>query len=163
VDVGNGLSDRLMSSVYSMFLFVPQPLYIETKVWGERRHTAENTAAFFAALIDSLGPRNVCAFVSDTENKMKAEWDLLQVCYPWMVMIPCAAHCLDLLFADICKKPCVPRPLAFCGSMSRNWRLQGFRKAVLERCQKAEYGRLMQLQWPGATGWNLNSLPRLRC
>jgi len=148
---GDGWSDRLMNSVYNMLLFVPQPLYVETKVWGESRHTAENTAAFFSARIDALGPRNVFAFVSDTENQMKAVWDLLR--YPWMVKIPCAAHCLDLLFADICKHPCVSRPLAFCGSMTRYWRLHGFPKAVLERCQQAEYGRVVQLQRPGATRW----------
>jgi len=150
---GDGWSDRLLNSIYNMLLFVPQPLFVETKVWGESRHTAENTAAFFAARIDSLGPRNVCAFVSDTENKMKAVWDLLQVRYPWMVMIPCAAHCLDFLFADICKHPCISRPLAFCSSMTRYWRMHGFPKAVLERCQQTEYGRVLQLQRPGATRW----------
>jgi len=150
---GDGWSDRLMNSVYNMLLFVPQPLYVETKVCGESRHTAENTAAFFAERINSLGPRNVCAFVSDTENKMKAVWDLLQTRYPWIVIIPCAAHCLDLLFADICKHSCVSRPLAFCSSMTRYWRLHGFPKAVLERCQKTEYGCVRQLQRPGATRW----------
>jgi len=76
-----------MNSVYSNFLFAPQPLYVETKMWRESRQTAENTAAFVAARIDSLGPRNVGALVYVSENKMKAVWDLLQVRYPWMVMI----------------------------------------------------------------------------
>jgi len=122
-------------------------------VWRESRHAAENTAAFFSARIDALGPPNVCVFVSDKENKMKAVLDLLQVRYPWMLMILCAAHCLELLFADICKHPCMSRPLAFCGSKKRYWRLQGFPKAVLERCQKAEYGRVVPLQRPEATRW----------
>ena len=116
---GDGWSDRLMNSVYNVLLFVPQPLFVETKMWGESRHTAENTAAFFSARIETLGPRNDCAFLSDTENKIQAVWDLLQVRHLWMVMIPCAAHCLDLLFADICKHRCVSRPLAFGCSMTR--------------------------------------------
>ena len=153
VIVGDRWSDRLMNSVYNMLLFVPQPLYVDTKLWGESRHTAENTAAFFAARINSLGSRIVCAFVSDTDNKMKAVWDLLQMRYPWIVSIPCAAHCLDLLFAVICKHPCVSRPLAFCSSMTRYWWLHGFPKAVLNLCHKTEYGCVRKLQRPGTTRW----------
>jgi len=150
---GDGWSDRVLNSISEILLFVPLPPFVETKVWSESRHTAENTAVFFAACIDSLGPRNVCAFVSDTENKMKAEWGLLQMRYPWMVMIPCAAQCLDLIFANICKHPFVSCPLAFRSSMTRYWRMHGFPKAVLERCRQVEYGRVRKLQRPGVTRW----------
>jgi len=74
---GDGWSDRVLNSISEILLFVPQPPFVETKVRGESRHTAENTTVFLAACIDSLGPRNVCAFVSDTENKTKDVWGLL--------------------------------------------------------------------------------------
>lgn len=73
----DGWSDRLRNSIYNVILFVPEPLYVETKVRGEEKHIAANTASFYATRIEALGPRNVCAFLSDTENKMKAVWDML--------------------------------------------------------------------------------------
>jgi len=38
--------------------------------------------------------------------------------------------------------------------MTRYWRLHGFPKAVLERCQQADYGRVVQPPRPGASRWN---------
>lgn len=150
---GDGWSDLSKNSIYNVVVFTPDPLYVETEVWGESRHTAENTAAFYAARIDALGARNVCAFVSDTEPKMRALWDLLQDRYPWMLMLPCAAHAFNLLFGDICKNAFVSRSLEFCNNMHLFCRNQGFPKATLERCQVAEYGRVIQLQRPGDTRW----------
>jgi len=70
-----------------------------------------------------------------------------------MMMIPCAAHGRDLIFADICKQPFVYFPLAFRSSMTRYWRTHGFPKAVLERCRQAENGCVLKLQRPGVTSW----------
>ena len=117
-------------------------------MWGESRHTAANTAAFNAKRIESLGARNVIAFVSDTENKMKVVWDELSESYPWMRMIPCASHCFDLL---IWKHPYVARPLMCCQKMKEFWRHNSFPKSVLERCQHEEYGKVVQLQRPNST------------
>lgn len=151
---GDGWTDRLNNSIYNVMLFTPEPVYAETKVWGESKHTAENTARFFIERIESLGARNVCAFVSDTESKMKAVWDMLKERYPWLLIIPCGAHCLDLLHGDIAKHPDIARALAFCNSMVQYWKTRAFPKSVLERCQVAEYEKRVQLQRPNSTRWS---------
>lgn len=63
-------------------IFIPEPLYMETKVCEDQRHSARNTEEFFSERIDALGTRNMVAFVSDTENKMKAVWELLEARFP---------------------------------------------------------------------------------
>lgn len=150
---GDGWSDRLRNSIYNYIVFTPEALYMETKVWGESRHSAENTAEFFATRIEALGARNVVAFVSDTENKMKAVWDLLEARFPWILTIPCSGHCFDLLTADIAKHPDVAGILSFCNSMTQYFKNHSFPKAVLERCQMNEYKHTIQLQRPGDTRW----------
>lgn len=131
---GDGWTDRLNNCIYNLLFFTPEPVYAETKVWGESRHSAVNTADFFTEHIEKLGPRNVCAYVSDTENKMKAVWDLLKERYPWLLIIPCGGHCMDLLHGDISKHVYVARALAFCNSMTQYWKMHAFPKKVLERC-----------------------------
>lgn len=150
---GDGWSNKLRNSIYNVVLFTPEPLYVETKVWGEARHSAAITASFFGERIEALGTRNVCAFVSDTESKMKAFWDLLKARFPWLVIIPCASHCLDPLFADIWKHPVSGRSMLFVSSMTQYWRQHSLPKSVLERCQRSEYGQYLQLQRPGDTRW----------
>lgn len=151
---GNGWTDRLNKRIYQVMFFTPQPIYAETKVWGESRHSAENTASFFIERIENLGPHNVCAFDSDTESKIKAVWDLLRDRYPWLLIIPCGCHCMDLLHGDIAKHPDVARALTFCNSMTQYWKLHAFPKKVLERCQMSEYNHKVQLHRPGSTRWS---------
>ena len=87
--VGGDLwTDRCMTSICNLVIFTPDPLYVETGVWGEERHSAVNTAAFFKKRIDALGSSNVSAFVSDTEPKMRAVWEILERDYPTMIMLP---------------------------------------------------------------------------
>jgi len=117
VVIGGDLwGDRLNISICNVMIFTPDPVYVETKVWEEARHSAENTSEFFSHRIKSFVARNLVAIVTDTENKMQAMWALLQKKYPWMLAVPCAAHCLDLLFDDICKHPYVASALDFCSS-----------------------------------------------
>lgn len=151
---GDGWTDRLNNCIYNLLFFTPEPVYEETKVWGESRHSAVKTADFFTEHIEKLGPRNVCAFISDTENKMKAVWDLLKERYPWLLIIPCGGHCMDLLHGDISKHAYVARALAFCNSMTQYWKMHSFPKKVLERCQMAEYKKTIELQRPGSTRWS---------
>lgn len=151
---GDGWTDRLRNSIYNVVVYTPEPLYMETKVWGESKHSAANTANFFAERIEALGARSVVAFVSDTENKMKAVWDLLEARSPWMLTIPCSGHCFDLLIFDIAKHPDVARALELTNNMTQYFKNHAFPKAILERCQKAEYkGATIQLQRPGDTRW----------
>jgi len=74
-------------------------------VWPEQRKTADNIYKFFSQHIEKMGARNVVAFVSDTEPTMQAVWDRLHEKYPWLLIIPCAAHCFDLLFKDTIRHP----------------------------------------------------------
>jgi len=142
-----------MTSICSLFIFTPDPLYVETCVWGEERHSAVNTAASFKKRIDALGSRNVSAFVSDTEPKMLAVWEILERDYPTMIMLPCAANCLELTLEDICKYEDLRSALEFCTDMTQFWRHRYLPKTILERCQLGEYGKVLQLAHPGATRW----------
>jgi len=154
VIVGGDLwTDRSMTSICNLVIFTPDPVYVETGVWGEERHSAVNTAEFFKKRIDALGSSNVSAFVSDTEPKMRAVWEILERDYPTMIMLPCAAHCLDLMLADICKYEDLRSALEFCNDMTQYWRHRGLPKTILERCQLGEYGKVLQLARPGATRW----------
>lgn len=147
---GDGWTDRLNNSIYSVLFFTPEPVYAETKILGESKHTAVSTANFFIERIEKLGPRNVCAFVSDTEYKMKAVWTLLNERYPWLLIIPCGGHCMDLLHGDISKHPYVAGALDFCNSTTQYWKLHAFPKEVFEVCQMAEYKKV-ELQRPART------------
>jgi len=154
VVIGGDLwGDRLKNSICNVMILTRNPLYVETKFWGEARHPAGNTAEFFSRHIESLGARNVVAIVTDIENEMQAMWALLQKYYPWMLAIPCAAHCLDLLFVDICKHPFVASALDFCSSSTHYWRATSMAKAILNRSQLAEYGKTVEPQQPGHTRW----------
>ena len=154
VEIGGDLwGDRLNNSMCNVIIFTPDSLYVENKVSGEARHSAENTAEFFSHRIGLLGARSVVAIVTDTENKMQAMCALLQKIYPWMLAIPCAAHCLDLLFGDMCKHPYVASALDFFSSSTHYWRPTSMAKAILNRSQLAEYGKTVQLQHPGDTRW----------
>ncbi|KAK1860136.1 hypothetical protein I4F81_002725 [Pyropia yezoensis] len=66
-----GWSDRLRNTIYHVVLYTPEPMYMETKVWGESQRSADNTASFLAHRIEALGAPNVVVYVSDTGNKMK--------------------------------------------------------------------------------------------
>eukprot|EP00170_Pyropia_yezoensis_P002244 contig_9368_g2248 len=151
---GDGWTDRQRNSICNVMLFTPEPLYVETDMWPEQRHTADNAAAFFMKRIEALGKRSVCAFVSDTEPKMRAVWGRLQEEYPWMLMVPCAAHCFDLLFSYLCKYGALADAVAFCNHMTQYWRNHNLPKMILERCQRSEYdGKVIQIQRPAATRW----------
>lgn len=150
---GDCWTDASLTSINNIVLFTPSPLYIETAVWPEERQTAHNTAAFYIKRIEALGPRNVFAFVSDTESKMQAVWALLVEKYPWLQVLPCASHCLDLLLADLSKNPLLAKGLLFCNAMTQFWRHHSLPKQILERCQVAEYKAVRQLQRPGSTRW----------
>ena len=140
--VGGDLwTDRSMTSICNFVIFPPDPLYVETGVWGEERHSAVNNAAFFKQRIDALGSSNVSAFVFDTEPKMRAVWEILERDYPTMSRLPCAAHCLDLMLTDVCKYEDLRSALEFCNDMKQYWRHRGLPKTILERCQLGEYGK----------------------
>ena len=52
---GDLWGDRLNNIICNVMSFTPEPLYVETKVWGEARHAAESTAEFFSHRIESVG------------------------------------------------------------------------------------------------------------
>jgi len=89
---GDQWSDSILTSINNIVLFTPFPVYMTTAVWAEEPNTADNTTAFYVKRIENLGPRNVFAFVSDTENKMQAVWASLKLKYPWLLVLPCASH-----------------------------------------------------------------------
>ena len=150
---GDQWSDTNLTSINNIVLFTPFPVYMETAVWPEERHTADNTNAFYVKRIEELGPRNVFAFVSDTENKMQAVWAALQLKYPWLVVLPCAGHGYNLLLADLSKHTLLAKGLTFCNNMTQFWRHHSTPKQILERCQTVEYGSVRQLERPVATRW----------
>lgn len=150
---GDQWTDANLNSYNNVVLFTPFPTYMETAVWAEERHTAENTAAFYIKRIEELWPRNVFAFVSDTENKMQAVWMSLQHKYPWLVVLPYTSHALNLLLADLSKYALLAKGLSFCNNMTQYWRHHSTPKQILERCQTAEYVAVRQLERPGATRW----------
>ena len=108
-------------------------------------------AACHVKHIENLGPGSVFAFVSDTENKMQAVWASLQLKYPWLVVLPCASHCYNLLLADLSKHTLLSKGLTFCNNLTQFWRHHSTPKQSLERCQKFEYGVVRRLERPGAT------------
>jgi len=150
---GDQWSDAKLTRINNIVLFTPFPVYMETAVWAEERHTADNATAFCVKRIENLGPRNVSAFVSDTENKMQAVWASLQLKDPWLVVLPCASHCYNLLLADLSKHTPLAKGLTFCNNMTQFWRHHSTPKQILERCQTSEYGAVRQLERPGATRW----------
>ena len=100
-----------------------------------------------------LGPRNIFAFVSDTENKMKAVWSKMSQEFPWILSIPCAAHCFDLLIRDISSLEVVSKALAFCSLMAAYWRNHHLPKAIFERVQMQENGKVLSIGRSGDTRW----------
>lgn len=62
----DGWTGRQRTSISNVMRFTPEPLYVETGVWAEERHTAHNKAQFVIKRIVSLGKRNVSGFVSGT-------------------------------------------------------------------------------------------------
>lgn len=150
---GDCFLDRKQTGIVSVLIFTPNPLYLHTGIWREVRNTAENTLKFFAEHIDKLGKQNVFAFVSDTGPKMQAVWEKLQTRYKDIVIVPCAAHCFDLLFGDITKHPVIAPATVFSASLSHYWRNRSLPKAILERIQMQEYKAVRQLQSVGVTRW----------
>lgn len=150
---GDGFSDRKRTSIVSVLVFTPTPLYIHTGLWPEQRHTAVNTFNLFSKHINKLGSRNVFGFVPDTEPKMQSVWARLQEQYPWLVVVPCAAHVFDLLFKDITKHASFSEVSKFCITISQLFRKRHLPKAILERIQVQEYQSVQQLQRTGASQW----------
>eukprot|EP00170_Pyropia_yezoensis_P003647 contig_15311_g3658 len=150
---GDQWTDANMNSCNNVVLFTPFPTHMETAVWAVERHTADNTSALYIKRIEELGPRNVFAFDSDTENKMQAVWMSLLHKYSWLVVLPCTSHALNLLLADLSKYALLANGLSCCNNMTQYWRHHSTPKHILERCQTAEYGAVRQLERPGATRW----------
>ncbi|KAK1865335.1 hypothetical protein I4F81_007868 [Pyropia yezoensis] len=148
---GDCFLDRKQTGIVSVLIFTPNPLYLHTGIWREVRNTAENTLKFFAEHIDKLGKHNVFAFVSDTGPKMQAVLEKLQTRYKGIVIVPCAAHCFDLLFGDITKHPVIAPATVFSASLSHYWRNRSLPKVTLERIQMQEYKAVWQLQSVGVT------------
>lgn len=84
---------------------------------------------------------------------MQAVWEKLQTRYKGIVIVPCAAHCFDLLFGDITKHPVIAPATVFSASLSHYWRNRALPKANLERIQMEEYKAVRQLQRVGVTRW----------
>jgi len=154
---GDGISDRKRKGIVSV-LFTPDPVYVETRVWPEKRHTADNICKFFRRYMDKMGARNVVASVSDTVSTMRAVWDLLPGTYPWLLIIPCAAHCFNLLFKYLIKHRALTPAANFCNSQSQFWRSKAMPRAILERIQVQEYGHTLHLQRAGFTRWTSTQL-----
>jgi len=150
---GDQWSDANLTGINNIVIFTLFPVYMETAVWAEKRHTAVNTTAFSVKRIENLGPRNVFALAFDTEIKMQAVWASLQLKYPWLVVLPCASHCYNLLVADVSKHTLLSKGLTFCNNMTQFWRHHSTPTQSLERCQTFEYGVVRQLERPTATRW----------
>lgn len=63
-------------------LFTPEPLYVKTGATAVERHSAHNTAQSCIKKIEALGKKNVSAFVSGTEPRMRPLWTMPEVPYP---------------------------------------------------------------------------------
>lgn len=68
-----------------------------------------------------------------------------------MLMLPSAPHFFDLHFSDICKYGVEGEAVSFCNVMTQCWQQHHLPKIVLERCQRAEYGKTIHQQRPGTT------------
>jgi len=144
-------SDANLTSINNIVLFTPFPVYMEPAVWAEKRHTVDNTTAFYVKHTENLRPGNVSALVADTENKMQAVWASFRLKYPWIVVLPWDSHCYILLLADLSKHTLLAKGLTICNNMNQSWRYHSTPKQILERRQTSEYGVVRQLKRPGAT------------
>ena len=71
-----------------------------------------------------------------------------------MLMVPCAAHCYDLLSSDLLNDGALADEVDVCNHMTHYWRNHNLPKRVLERCQHAEYdGKVIQLQRSATKRW----------
>lgn len=70
-----------------------------------------------------------------------------------MVIAPCAAHRLDLLFGDITRHSSVTIATVFSATLSQYWRNRSLPKSPLERIELHEYTAVRQLQRAGMTRW----------
>lgn len=64
---------------------------------------------------------------------MQSVWAKLHEAFLWLVVVPCAAHVLDLLFMDITKFAGVTPITTFCTMLSQFVLNRHLPKAILER------------------------------
>jgi Protein of unknown function (DUF 659)/hAT family C-terminal dimerisation region len=83
-------------------------MFHSTAEGGSGMKTAAAVAELFHPLMEEHG-RKVTAITTDSAAVMKAAGRLLEVRYPWVTWIPCAAHQVDLVMKKICKLPAFAR------------------------------------------------------
>ena len=66
-----------------------------------------NLFHLFDEIIELVGPNNIVHMVTDNAVNYVAARRLISQKYKHINWSPCATHCLNLIFKDICKLDCV--------------------------------------------------------
>lgn len=85
---------------------LPQPVLHSIEYTGEASRDAEHIAKSINEVISAVGPKKVCAVVTDNAPVMRASWALLNGKYghSGIFFVGCAAHITNLVLKDVFEK-----------------------------------------------------------
>ena len=119
---------------------------------------AEYTASLMIEDIYDFGCTNVILVVTDTCNTMKKCWEIVELEFPWISVLPCQPHVASLLLKDIGRIPEVEQLIKEEGIVVGWFANHQKPLAILRTKVKAKFGRAKELIKAAATRFGTNTL-----
>ena len=102
--MGDGWTDNRQITLINFMVYCPQGIsFVKSIDASDIVKDANNLFLLFDELITWVGPSNVVQMVTDNAANYVAAGRLISHKYKHINWSPCAAHCLNLIFKDICK------------------------------------------------------------
>ena len=102
--MGDGWKDNRQRTLINFIVYCPQGIsFVKSIDASDIVKDANNLFLLFDENITWVGPSNVVQMVTDNATNYVAAGRLNSHRYKHINWSPCAAHCLNLIFKDICK------------------------------------------------------------
>ena len=102
--MGDGWTDNRQRTLINFMVYCPQGIsFVKSVDASDIVKDATNLFLLFDEIITWVGPSNVVQMVTDNAANYVAAGRLISEKYKHINWSPCAAHCLNLIFKDICK------------------------------------------------------------
>ncbi|PRQ53660.1 putative ribonuclease H-like domain-containing protein [Rosa chinensis] len=148
----DGWTDPTKMSILNFMVYSKgSTVFLKSVDASHMKKNAQYIELLLDEIIQDVGPENVVQIVTDNASAFKKAGRELQKKYP-LFWIPCAAHCIDLIFEDIGKKETVSTVVKWAQSVTNYIYNHGW---VLAEMRSITKGDLIR---PGKTRFATNHI-----
>jgi hypothetical protein len=101
--LSDGWTNIRGAGVINFIIATPKPVFFKAITRQAEKETAAYIASKFVDVIEEVGKERFLLIVTDNAANMKAAWGIVQEKFPHVSAVGCAAHSINLIFADLLK------------------------------------------------------------